>query len=117
MELGKDFFIISNYVPNEELGKYFAVSDVVVLPYVTATQSAALQTAYAFDKPVISTPVGGLKDVMKDGVTGYIADPESADDLTKKVKKFYTSWKPSKELEKFISQFSYQHYIQILEKI
>lgn len=104
---------IDTYVPNEELGKYFAVSDVVVLPYITATQSAALQTAYGFNKPVISTSVGGLKDVIKEGTTGYIIKPKSSKDIAEKVEKFFRVWKYSNALKEFASQFSWDNYIKI----
>ncbi len=114
LHLEKNIVFIDTYVPNEELGKYFAVSDVVVLPYISATQSAAIQTAYAFDKPVISTPVGGLKDVMKEGVTGYIIKSENSEDIVEKVEKFYSSWKLSNEYKKFISQFSWSNYLKLI---
>lgn len=107
---------VDTYVPNELLGKYFAVADVVVLPYITATQSAALQTAYAFHKPVISTTVGGLKDVVKDGLTGYSIRPHSSEDIVEKVKKFFTSWKNSEKLTEFTSQFSWENYVLLLEE-
>lgn len=115
LNLQKNVVFIDKYAPNEGLGKYFAVADVVVLPYITATQSAALQTAYAFNKPVISTDVGGLKDVIKDTVTGYIIKPEDSADIVRKVKKFFTSWKSSKEMNKFKSLYSWKKYTQLIK--
>ena len=52
--------VVSDYVPNERVGKYFSAADAVVLPYLSATQSGITQIAYNFDKPVIATDVGGL---------------------------------------------------------
>ena len=53
-----------------------SAADVAVLPYVSATQSGITQIAYAFGLPVISTNVGGLPEVVRDGETGYIVESE-----------------------------------------
>jgi len=66
VELGlKDnVVVIGDYVPNDEVAKYFSASDVVVLPYVDATQSGIVQIAYNFNRPAITTNVGGLAEVV-----------------------------------------------------
>ncbi len=62
----------SDYVPNEDVGVYFSASDVLTLPYRSATQSGIIQIAYNFHRPVIATDVGGLGEVIVDGRTGFI---------------------------------------------
>jgi glycosyltransferase involved in cell wall biosynthesis len=79
----------TDYVPNDEVGKYFSVSDVVVLPYRSATQSGIIQIAYNFDKPVIATNVGGLAEVVKNGETGFIVEPNNSKKIAEAVIKFY----------------------------
>lgn len=113
----ENVIFIDNYVPNEDLGRYFAVSDVVVLPYTSATQSASIQTAYAFNKPVISTAVGGLSDVVEDGKTGYVIDPENADDIAKKVLFFYKKPINENSIQKYKARFSWDNYIRIIQNI
>ena len=56
--------VIDGYTPDNEVEKYFAACDAVVLPYESATQSGIVQIAYGFEKPVIVTNVGGLPDVV-----------------------------------------------------
>ena len=51
--------VINQFVPNEEVAKYYQASDIVILPYRSATQSGILNVAYGFSKPVIVTNVGG----------------------------------------------------------
>lgn len=67
---------VNQYVPNEQLQPYFDMSEVVALPYIAATQSAVVQLAFGFGKPVITTRVGGLHEVVQDGQTGLIVPPQ-----------------------------------------
>jgi len=62
----------------------------VVQPYKTATQSGITQIAYHFDKPMIVTDVGGLKEIIPDGVVGYITKPKSSE-IAKAILNFYNS--------------------------
>lgn len=66
--------VYDGYIPDKEVEKFFAASDLVVLPYTSATQSGIVQIAYGFEKPVIVTNVGGLPDVVEDGKTGYVVE-------------------------------------------
>jgi len=82
---------VSEYAPNDKVALYFSAADCVVLPYRSATQSGIVQIAYNFNKPVIVTQVGGLAEVVKDGVTGFIVPPDDPIALADAVIKFYSS--------------------------
>ena len=71
----------ADYVPDEEVERWFVASDLVVLPYVSATQSGIVQIAWNYDKPVVTTRVGGLPEVVRDGETGFLVPPGDADAL------------------------------------
>jgi len=90
-ELGLEKHIIvrDEYVKNEAVSLFFSSADVVVLPYVTATQSGIVQIAFGLNKPVITTNVGGLPEVVEDGKTGFVVDPESPDQLAEAILRFY----------------------------
>jgi len=81
--------LYSDYVPNERVGEFFSAADVVVLPYLSATQSGIAQIAYNFDRPVIATDVGGLAEVVIDGRTGYVVPPEDPEALAQAIARFY----------------------------
>jgi glycosyltransferase involved in cell wall biosynthesis len=68
-------------VPNHELAVYFSAADVVVLPYLEATQSGVAQIALGFEKLMVGTAVGGMADVIQEGRTGYIVPPGDAGSL------------------------------------
>ncbi len=77
------------FIPENEVKYYFSAADVVVLPYRSATQSGIALMANNFFKPVIASDVGGLGEIIKDGVTGYVVKPEDPDAIAKAVLKFY----------------------------
>jgi glycosyltransferase involved in cell wall biosynthesis len=78
-----------NYIPDDELEKYFAGCDVCVIPYRTATQSGVVQMAFAYEKPVIATKVGGISEVVIDGENGFLVEPENPQALAEKIIYFY----------------------------
>jgi len=65
----------TNFIPDSEVRYYFAVADIVVQPYKTATQSGVTQIAYHFEKPMLVTNVGGLAEIVPDGKVGYVVEP------------------------------------------
>lgn len=87
--LQNDVVVVSDYVPNDKVGVYFSACDLVVLPYKSATQSGIVQIAYQFNRPVIATDVGGLSEVVKDGVTGYIVPPNQPAAIAEAIVRFY----------------------------
>jgi len=81
--------IVDRYVPDEEAGLYFAAADLVALPYVDATQSAVVQLAFGLGVPVVTTRVGGLAEVVQDGVTGLLVPARQSAALAEAVVRFF----------------------------
>ncbi len=73
--------IINRYIPNEEIGLYFAAADLVVQPYRSVSGSGISQVAFGFDRPVIATRVGVLAEVIRDGVDGRLVEPWNPEEL------------------------------------
>ena len=82
-----DLWADIRFVPVEDLKAYLSVIDVLVQPYISASQSGNTVMAYSAGIPVISTNVGGLGEMTEDGKTGYIiapGDPEAIADAVVK---------------------------------
>jgi glycosyltransferase involved in cell wall biosynthesis len=77
------------YVSDEDVAAYFSAADVVVQPYVSATQSGVAKIAYHFERPLIMTDVGGLAEMMPDGEAGLVVPPENPDALAGAVRRFF----------------------------
>lgn len=73
--------ILDRYVTDEEMAGFFCASDLVVLPYRSGTQSGVAVSAYAFERPIVATAVGGLPEVVEDGVTGRVVPPREPEAL------------------------------------
>lgn len=105
------------YIPDEELEKFFAECDVCVIPYRTATQSGVVQMAYAHEKPVIATRVGGISEVVIDGENGFLVEPENPQALAAKIIEFYAgdyNHKFKANIQQHNQQYSWDCFTQQL---
>jgi len=108
-----------SFIPDNEVGKYFSATDVVVLPYKTASQSGIVQIAYHFDTPVIVSNVGGLPEIVDEGKTGYCVEPNS-NAFAKAIKAFYENDNISEmnsNISEYKSQFSWDAMVKAIEKL
>lgn len=112
--------IRSDYLPNEEVAKYFSAADAVVLPYVSATQSGIAQIAYNFDKPVIATDVGGLAEVVLHDKTGFVVPPGDPAALANAIEAFYRQDRGAAftlEVEKEKKKYSWDNLVAAIESL
>jgi glycosyltransferase involved in cell wall biosynthesis len=73
--LDQDVVLVDRYVPDEEVGSYFAAADLVVLPYLSGTGSGVCQLAFGMRRPVVATRMGSMPDVVRDGLNGRLVEP------------------------------------------
>ncbi|MCX6326786.1 MAG: glycosyltransferase [Bacteroidia bacterium] len=74
--LENDIIFYGRFINDNEVKIFFSVADLVVQPYKTATQSGVTQIAFHFEKPMLVTDVGGLREIVPDGICGYVVKPE-----------------------------------------
>ena len=55
LRLGNQVTLVNKYVPDEDVGIFFAAADVFVAPYIDGTQSATVRTAIGFNLPIVVT--------------------------------------------------------------
>ena len=80
--LEDEIILFDRFIHDNEVNLFFSVADLVVQPYRNATQSGVTQIAYHFEKPMLVTNVGGLKEIVPDGRCGYVVntDPKEIGD-------------------------------------
>jgi glycosyltransferase involved in cell wall biosynthesis len=69
------FDVLNRHIEDSEVAQLFRQASVVVLPYTEASQSGVIPIAYTYGKPVVGTTVGGLPEMIEDGVTGFLVPP------------------------------------------
>lgn len=74
--LENDIIFFDHFIKDNEVSLFFGAGDLVVQPYKTATQSGVTQIAFHFEKPMLVTDVGGLREIVPDGKCGYVVKPE-----------------------------------------
>ena len=119
-ELGINYAvkIYDDYIPNEKVAMFYNAVDVVVLPYVSATQSGIIQIAYNYNKPVITTNVGGLPEVVEEGKTGFIVPAEDPEKLAEAIIDFFEINNPesfSNYIAEYKQRFSWDRLVSEIE--
>lgn len=104
----------ARYIPNDEVPGLFKNADLAVFPYVAASQSGCIALAYAFGLPVISTNVGGLRDVVAEGITGYTVPPQDPTALAQAIIRFFKDPISQYTVRMFALRLSWPKYISIL---
>lgn len=81
--------IFTGRVKHGDINRYYSVADILVYPRLSkritelVTPLKPLE-AMALEKPVIASNVGGLKELVKDGVNGMLFKAGDANDLSEK---------------------------------
>ena len=78
-------------VNSEALIKLAQRSDVFVLPTRADCFSLATLEAMAVGLPVLTTRVGGIPDIVRDGITGYLIEPGDYDELKERLEVLISS--------------------------
>jgi glycosyltransferase involved in cell wall biosynthesis len=120
LNLQDKILLINKFIPNEEVAKYYNTADVLILPYRSATQSAVLNVAYSFRKPVIVTNVGGLSEFVVDNSTGIIVKPDSPEEIAEGVNKFFNSTgniNYKSNIENYLSGDNFSKLPELFEQI
>ncbi len=76
----------NRWIGDDEAVALFRDCALLILPYVDATQSALVATAYFFHRPVIVTSSGALAEYVRPEVTGWVTLPGDATALATVIK-------------------------------
>jgi glycosyltransferase involved in cell wall biosynthesis len=69
-----------------DLPRYVACADIFVRPSLAEGFGIVFLEAMAAGLAVIGTPVGGIRDFLKDGETGLFCEPGNPKDIAEKLK-------------------------------
>ena len=110
----------NNYIPDSEVSTYYSAADVVALPYRSASQSGIAQIAYNYDLPVIVTNVGGLPEIVDEGKSGFIIEPENSKEIAKLLEthlKNNSFSNMENYIHTFKQKFSWDNFVEGIESV
>jgi len=81
----------NRFLPDDEFADTIRRCKVMVLPYIDGSQSGVVELALTFNKPVITTPIGGIIDQFKDTAKMEIVSPMDSYKLIKSLKNLITN--------------------------
>jgi len=108
------------YIPNEEVPDLFEKADLVVLPYLEATQSGVVPLAYRFGVPVVASDVGGLSEVVLEGRTGYLVPPGEPGVLAQRILQYFREQKRTEfqaNIEKFRERLNWGQVVEAIVEV
>ena len=106
--------VFNEFIPNEDVHKYFQVSDCILLFYLYATPSGIESLSYNFDMPLIATNVGHFPETIKDGFNGFLAEPENIEDMKNKMIQFLENPISRSNVAQAKEQMSWAKYVDAI---
>ena len=114
------YFLFPGWVEDKE--KYFQEADIFILPSYNEGLPMCVLEAAAFGLPIISTPVGGIGEVIEDGVNGFLIAPGDIDGMREKILQLASSRElcrkmGEKAFNKVSECFNLNRIVEQLDKI
>ncbi|MBP5412694.1 MAG: glycosyltransferase [Bacteroidales bacterium] len=119
LQLEDKVVLHTRFIPNAQVSLYFSAAHLIAQPYKSATQSGVTQIAYHFEKPIVTTNVGGLAEIVSDGKVGFVVNPDS-EEIAQAIIRFfeenlYDSFHAAMQEEK--KRFSWDVMVDTINKI
>ncbi|MEM1552340.1 MAG: glycosyltransferase [Candidatus Bathyarchaeia archaeon] len=116
--------IFMNAMPQQELARKIAQARALVLPSLSEGLGRVVIEAMACSIPVIGSRVGGIPEIIQDGVTGFLVLPGDVNALAQRIRWILSHPEEAKQMgqrarefaERFFSAKAYQQgYVQLLQ--
>ena len=91
-------------VPHHRLGEFLGSASVFARPSLSEGLGSAFLEAMAARLPVVASAVGGIPDIVHEGSTGLLCNPENPDDIARAITRLLTDM----ELRNHIIGTAYQ---------
>ena len=111
---------VEDFISDDDINIYFSAADVVVLPYRSASQSGVIPLSYHYNRPVITSNLESLIEVVEDKKTGIIFDLKKEDSLESAILDFFKNYKLVsyyENIDNYKRNFSWENFISAIEDI
>ena len=98
------------FVPTSDIPLYFGAADLSVYPYLRIDQSASLMLSMTLGTPSVVTDIGGLTEVVTDGVHGQVVPPANSNAIAAAVIDLLSSRARLDEMGRAAREMALQNY-------
>ncbi|RLD45102.1 MAG: hypothetical protein DRJ10_00680 [Bacteroidetes bacterium] len=102
-------FLFDYYIPDSAVAYLFRNTDILILPYNSATQSGVLLTGLYFNTIPVAYNVGELNRIIKNNTTGFIVEKDNIDDFVDSVVKLLKNRELLSEFKSKLSENNKNH--------
>ncbi len=111
----KQMLMHTHFISDSDVKYYLSAADVVVQPYIQATQSGVTPLAYHFERPMVVTNVGALPRLVPHGKVGYVCEP-NPESIADTILKFFEG-NPERFLAQLIEEKKKLSWSKLIEEI
>ena len=90
----RDAVIFTGFVPDAELGHYYNMADIYIMPSEKEGFGISFIEAMHYNKPVIAGNRDGTQDALLNGRLGTLIDPHSEEEIMQAIKKIICEKSP-----------------------
>jgi len=111
-----DRVVFLDYIPDDELPGYYTVADLFVSPSIVDSQGdteglgMVLLEALACETPCVASRVGGIVDIIEDGVNGFLVEPRDSVAIADRIWRLISDDKLRQEMGKQGRLFVERHF-------
>lgn len=98
-------------VVGSELRNRYLESDIYLLPTSSEGMATTVLEAMAFGLPVITRPVGGVKDFWENGKMGYLLEPFDPEEYASAIKGLIENPETVSDISRFNHQYANNHFL------
>lgn len=106
--------VVSEFIPNEDVNKYFQTANAGILFYERATPSGIESLSYNFNLPILTTRVGHFPETIQDGKNGYMVEENTIEAMTAAMNRFLNDPIPAQNVAAFADKLSWRTYCEAI---
>jgi len=106
--------LVNEFIPNEDVPKYFQTAESIILFYERATPSGVESLSYNFDLPILATSVGHFPETITDGYNGYLAKSGDTEDMAKQLAKSIEKPILRSNVAESAGHMSWERYVEVI---
>jgi len=113
----KENISLVGYISHEEINNWLNACDIFILPSLNEGLPTVLLEALGCGKPIVSTAVGGIPEIIKSEDYGLLVEPENAEVLSSAIQKALDKTWDENKIEAYGKNFTVKRNVSRLVEI